>query len=55
MGSYADTATSTCRPCVEPCITCSTLTLCDTCVNGYYLYESRCLLECPLGYTPSDA
>lgn len=49
-GTFASTANYTCAACVSPCSTCTALTLCASCVSGYFLYQQSCLTACPAGY-----
>jgi proprotein convertase subtilisin/kexin type 5 len=50
---YADSSTMSCLPCRSPCLTCSTLSLCQSCINvtgsqeQTYYYQQSCLLTCP--------
>lgn len=41
-----------CMACVSPCKTCSSVSLCTSCVSGYYYYTSNtsCITECPSTY-----
>jgi proprotein convertase subtilisin/kexin type 5 len=50
-GWYADFGTYQCYQCQTPCVTCSAATQCTTCISGYLIYHTDCLLgnECPDG------
>ena len=61
-GMYPNTNLSlvTCVPCVSPCATCLSSTVCLTCVRTpvlYYMYNSQCIPYCPTDNTviPNDA
>lgn len=47
-GSYYSAAT--CIECISPCFSCVNQNSCLSCVSGYYLYMSQCVLECPSTY-----
>jgi hypothetical protein len=40
-----------CTPCVPPCLTCTSLSLCLSCVPTRYFYNMTCLPTCPPGIT----
>lgn len=47
-----------CTACEAPCSTClrtSSQYECTSCLAGFYLYSSRCLTTCPLGYFANPA
>lgn len=39
-----------CRPCVHPCLRCTTGLVCLTCVPNYYFLLNRCHKVCPTSY-----
>lgn len=56
---YTDVPSLTCKLCPFPCLTCSSNTTssnfyCESCLTGY-LYNTKCLLECPVGTYPNFA
>jgi|JI10StandDraft_1071094.scaffolds.fasta_scaffold345208_3 proprotein convertase subtilisin/kexin type 5 len=48
---YATQTNYSCVSCQSPCGYCTSLTVCITCLNGFYLSNSSCVVECPAGYT----
>ncbi len=40
-----------CTPCVFPCLTCTSLTACLSCVDNRFFYNMTCLPSCPTGIT----
>ena len=55
-GTYYDSVSSSCLPCVSPCITCTNATACSWCIPGYYYNAATmtCLVQtqsfsCPAG------
>lgn len=54
-GNYSDSASGTCKACVSPCLTCTSSTVCLSCVttvaNKYFNSQtSTCVSVCPTGY-----
>jgi proprotein convertase subtilisin/kexin type 5 len=49
--TYANSSTLICETCINPCSTCSSSTICLSCVNSYSLYQYNCLSSCPIGFT----
>ncbi len=48
---YPDNGTNTCQQCQAPCLKCSELVTCTSCVNSYFLFQSTtCLTACPSRY-----
>ena len=43
-----------CQPCASPCLECSGIDTCQSCVLGYYLMNSSCILTCPDGTLPNN-
>ena len=41
------TSGSTCLPCTQNCLTCTTLASCSLCTTGYYLMSGGCVTTCP--------
>jgi len=39
-----------CRPCMHECDTCSNGTECLSCASPRFLYQSRCVINCPPGF-----
>lgn len=55
---YPDLASSPiqCVLCVTPCMTCTTVSQCTSCLDGYYYNVNVCQNPCPSGTTiPNDA
>lgn len=51
--TYANLTLQECVVCVSPCQTCTSQTICESCVSGYNLYLTSCLNGfCPGGFTP---
>jgi len=59
IGTYSQGVQSTvfpnsnqyqCQTCYSPCLVCSSSTSCSQCVNGYSLYGTTCVNNCPSGY-----
>ena len=48
-GTFANTATRTCDPCVSKCVVCSDSLSCTTCLAGYTLRSGLCDSNCPQG------
>ncbi|KAL4477067.1 hypothetical protein ABPG72_015380 [Tetrahymena utriculariae] len=48
-GYYYDPANSTCNQCTPPCLTCSSLSTCQTCQSGQYLNSSQTCVSCSTG------
>lgn len=55
---------TTCYPCVNPCLKCSSSTACLSCTikntspdfgSSTYLYGTECLVTCPSGYLPNSS
>jgi len=46
------TNSTICSICVSPCLTCSTISMCNSCVNGTWLYSGNntCSNSCPSGF-----
>lgn len=42
-------STTSCLPCLSPCLTCTAELSCLSCTNNTYLYQSQCLSQCPTG------
>ena len=40
-----------CTDCVSPCLLCSDVDICLSCVDNHYLYKEDCLLSCPADIT----
>jgi proprotein convertase subtilisin/kexin type 5 len=45
-------ANSTCSACPSQCLTCTSATICQSCITNYYLLNNLCLTSCPNGYYP---
>lgn len=45
---YSDETTSKCLLCIQPCLTCSSVVDCTSCLSGV-LNQNRCVGSCPLG------
>ncbi|KRX07476.1 Insulin-like growth factor binding protein, N-terminal [Pseudocohnilembus persalinus] len=43
-----------CISCDVSCATCTSLAVCQSCNNGYYLYNNSCQATCPDGYYPDN-
>lgn len=56
---YGDTITMSCQPCRAPCLECSGLALCDSCVPNStppsYLARQSCQPSCPEGTFPNGS
>jgi proprotein convertase subtilisin/kexin type 5 len=39
-----------CLPCGSYCSVCTSDSVCQTCINNYVLYQSKCYTICPIGY-----
>lgn len=52
QGYYGDTSDRLCKTCVDPCLECTSVNLCASCLpsSNTYLYNSRCIPECPSGF-----
>lgn len=46
---YGDSINSICTLCISPCLTCTSIVDCTSCITGV-LYETRCISNCPVGY-----
>jgi proprotein convertase subtilisin/kexin type 5 len=40
-----------CVLCVSPCVTCTTLNFCNSCISTHFLYQNNCTAQCPVGTT----
>lgn len=49
-GTYPVGSAMVCSNCLTQCATCTSLAVCLSCVVPYYLYNSECITNCPLGY-----
>ncbi len=54
-GNYPDTTSGTCKACVSPCATCSSASVCLTCLTNvttkfFDSASKTCLSVCPSGY-----
>lgn len=47
---YTDLTSKTCQLCPTSCQTCTDTHTCQSCKNGYFLYENDCIETCPDGY-----
>lgn len=49
--TYPDTLTQVCSSCQSPCVECESLSVCVTCIEGYFLLtgSGACVVECPTG------
>jgi len=52
--SYAD-ALGLCVPCESPCNDCSSKTLCNSCLSGFYMHQGECKAQCPTGTTIANS
>ncbi|CAD8135514.1 unnamed protein product [Paramecium octaurelia] len=55
-GYYADATTNECKLCISPCLTCSSLTACITCLQSQVnkiFFDGNCISSCPTGYYES--
>lgn len=50
--SYYISQGNYCRLCVPYCNICTSDTICQSCLNGYALYQSKCISACPNGFYP---
>jgi hypothetical protein len=50
--TYPNISLSVCASCVSPCLACTSVSSCSSCIHGYYYYSitTLCLDVCPLGY-----
>ncbi len=46
--SYQYVNNKICYNCTNPCLTCTSPTVCISCINGTYLYKNFCLTSCPV-------
>lgn len=49
--TFAESATNTCSPCISPCLTCNSASLCSSCINDTFLSNTSCVnaSSCPAG------
>lgn len=40
-----------CVNCVAPCLQCTSVSVCVSCVSGFLFYRGGCLGVCPVGVT----
>ncbi|CAD8044013.1 unnamed protein product [Paramecium primaurelia] len=55
-GYYADTTINECKQCISPCLKCSSLTICITCLQtqiNKIFHDGNCISSCPTGYYES--
>lgn len=56
-GYFGDSVSGTCEKCISPCLTCSSLTKCNSCIktatNNIY-YNGECISACKSGYYEQD-
>lgn len=51
---FGDSTTSKCLTCIEPCLTCTSVVDCSSCISGV-LNQKRCVGSCPIGtYTQNS-
>ena len=48
--TYANSSNFQCTPCVSPCVSCSAIADCSSCIPGKFLYGTSCISPCPAGY-----
>jgi proprotein convertase subtilisin/kexin type 5 len=48
--TYANYSTNECSDCESPCYLCSSLSVCESCVSGYFYYNGTCEVDCPFGF-----
>ena len=47
LSQYYAADTGVCKPCIVPCLQCSSTSSCSLCLKGYFLTEGTCLAVCP--------
>lgn len=52
--TFPDTLSMQCRKCQSECKKCSSISVCTTCKNGFYLHQASCLQKCPSGTFPNS-
>lgn len=47
VGFYGNKTLKSCQPCQVQCVTCSGYLVCTSCISGFYLYQTVCVVSCP--------
>lgn len=50
--TFPNATLSSCVSCPIQCLTCTSLTSCQSCAANYFLLNGTCLTDCPSGYYP---